>query len=157
MNRHVKIGVLVALVVTLLGALAFTGGTQLQAQTEEEPVTAVGYVNVMEVFESHPEKLASEQVLNDEVLALQSQLEAEIKDMTQEERQKIMQKYQEQLSQREQELVSRVIASIDETIREVADEIGVQIVLEKEQVIYGGQDLTDLVKKRIQEKYGEEQ
>lgn len=157
MSRNTKIGVLVAIVVTLLGALAFTGGTQLQAQTEEEPIAAVGYVNVMEVFESHPEKLASEQVLNDEVLALQAQLETEIKDMTQEERQEIMKKYQEQLSQREQELVSRVIASIDEAIREVADENGVQIVLEKEQVIYGGLDLTDLVKKRIQEKYGEEQ
>lgn len=157
MNRHVKIGVLVALVVTLLGALAFTGGSQLQAQTEEQPVAAVGYVNIMEVFESHPEKLASEEVLNDEVLALQAQLEAEIKDMSQEERQKTMQTYQDKLSQREQELVSRVIDSIDETIREVADEIGIQVVLEEKQVIYGGQDLTELVKQRIQEKYGDEQ
>ncbi|AZR74913.1 hypothetical protein BBF96_11575 [Anoxybacter fermentans] len=154
MKRKIKLALLIGFIVVISGLAIFLAGFgKIQAQTEKKPVSIIGYVDVMEVFESHPEKKAAEELLNQEVMELQARLEEEIKDMTQEERKATMEKYQDRLTQREQELIAHVIASIDEAIREVADEMGVKVVLDKKNVIYGGQDLTEQVKERILKKY----
>lgn len=152
MTRNLKISLLAVFMVILLGA-AFLGSSKIEAETQKKATGVIGFVDIQAVFEAHPEKEVAEQKLNDEVQTMQAQLEKEVKDQTQEQRQVTMQKYQDQLAQREEELISQVIATIDEVIREVADESGIQVVLEKKSVIYGGEDLTQQVKDRIQQKY----
>lgn len=151
----------VGLVVVVMGASLFIGNSNpIQAQSEKDseskPKSVIGYVDVMAIFEVHPEKAKAEQMLNQEAMKLQSRLEDEIKDMSKEERQTVMEKYQKQLKQKESELLNQVIKSIDETITQVASEEGIKVVMEKENVIYGGIDLTEKVKEIILQKYSEQ-
>lgn len=152
MTRNIKISLLAVFMVVLIG-VAFFGSSKIEAETQKKTTGVIGFVDIQAVFEAHPEKVVAEQKLSDEVQAMQAQLEKEVKDQSQEQRQVTMQKYQDQLAQREQELISQVIATIDEAIREVADESGIKVVLEKKNVIYGGEDLTQQVNDRIQQKF----
>ncbi len=153
MNKYVKVVILAGLMLVIVGAVVFLGdlGT-IQAETKSQADTVIAYVDVMEVFDNHPQTAAAKAELQDKASELQQQLSVELKDKDQDERQKIIDEYEAQLSQREQELTEQVIASIDEAVREVADEVGVKVVLDKQNVIYGGQDLTEQVKARIAEK-----
>lgn len=149
MNRNLKISLGAVLGVLVLGLVVFMGTSNIQAETAKKASSFVGYVDVMAVFAEHPDKAQAEQKLNEEVKAMQAELEKEVKDKPQDQRQAIMQKYQEKLALREQELISEVIKNIDLSIQEVANELGIQVVLEKKSVIYGGQDLTEEVKERV--------
>ena len=50
---------------------------------------------------------------------------------------------------REQELIAEVVEKIEDIVQEVALEKGVEVVLEAQNVIYGGQDLTQAVLEKI--------
>lgn len=156
MNKKIRMILLIGLVVVILGAIFIFGNLNVtQAEVQNKAKSVIGYIDVMDIFESHPEKVLAEKELNNEVMKLQEQLEDEVKDLSQEKREEILGKYQSQLTEREQELIKGVIDSIDETIREVADELGIKVVLEKKNVIFGGEDLTEQVKERIQQKYSD--
>ncbi|MCK4260061.1 MAG: OmpH family outer membrane protein [Halanaerobiales bacterium] len=151
-SRNIKMGFLTGLIV-ILGIFVVLSGFNIYAETENKATATIGYVDIKDVFDSHPQRESSIKALDEEAKALQVQLEEEIKEVDQEEWKGIFEKYQELLSQKEQELTLKVLEAIDETIVEVANEIGVKVVLEKENVIYGGEDLTDKVKERIQQKF----
>ena len=129
---------------TLLVILAlfvlFNPLSSLRAQ--DEAAGRIAVVDVQEVFEAHPEKESAEEQLNKEAQSMQSDLEDEAKDLTGEKKQQLVQDYQSQLSQKEQELIKGILKKIQEAIKEVAAEKDVKIVMEKKNVIYGGYDLT---------------
>lgn len=102
----------------------------------------IAYVNLQEVFEAHPDKAEAEAQLNSEAQELQAELESEADDLSQEEQQQLLQQYQEELTQREQELIQEVLADIEGILKELAEEKGVSVVLDGQNVLYGGYDLT---------------
>lgn len=148
MNKHFKFGILAVAVVLVLGVVAFVGTSSLRAETQKKPAV-VGFVNVQAVFDAHPQTKTAKATLEKEVAAAQAQMEKEIKTQTKEQQQATMQKYETKLAQREQQLVNGVLENIQKVIKQVADEAGVQVVLDQKNVIYGGQDLTAQVKDKI--------
>lgn len=148
MNKHFKFGFLAVAVVLVLGVLAFVGSSSLRAETQKKPAV-VGFVDVQSVFDSHPQTKAAKATMEKEVAATQAKMEKEIKGLTKEQQQAAVQKYQTQLAQREEQLVNGVLENIQKVIKQVADETGVQVVLDRKNVIYGGQDLTTQVKDKI--------
>ncbi|MGM0415097.1 MAG: OmpH family outer membrane protein [Bacillota bacterium] len=102
----------------------------------------IAYVNLQEVFEAHPDKAEAEAQLNSEAQELQAELESEADDLSQEEQQQLLQQYQEELTQREQELIQEVLADIEGLLNQLAEEKGVSVVLDGQNVLYGGYDLT---------------
>ena len=102
----------------------------------------IAFVNLQEVFEVHPDKAAAEEQLNLEAQEMQAELEAEADELSQEEQQQLLQQYQEQLTRREQELIQEVLVDIEGLLNQLAEEKGVSVVLDGQNVLYGGYDLT---------------
>lgn len=148
MNKNLKFGILVVAVVLVIGALAFVGTSSLQAETQKKPAV-VGFVDIQGVFEIHPQTKVAKETMQKEVTAVQAQMEKEIKNQTKEQQQATIQKYQNQMAQREEQLVNGVLSDIHKVIKQVADESGVQVVLDRQNIVYGGQDLTQQVKDKI--------
>jgi len=73
---------------------------------------------------------------------MQAELEAEADELSQEEQQQLLQQYQEQLTRREQELIQEVLVDIEGLLNQLAEEKGVSVVLDGQNVLYGGYDLT---------------
>ena len=118
-----------------------------------QPASQIGYVDMQKLFQNHPQKKASEQKLEDEAKKLKEELKDRGKTMDKEERQKLLQKYQGQLNQQEQQLIEEVLTDINNKISQLAAENDISVVLDKSAVIYGGQNLTAQVLAEIKEDY----
>ncbi|MFW6378193.1 MAG: OmpH family outer membrane protein [Bacillota bacterium] len=129
-NRFIKISALIL-------AVGFIMTTAPAAAQDE-----IAFVNLQEVFEAHPDKGEAEEQLNLEAQEMQSELEEEADELGEEEQQQLLQEYQEELSQREQELIQEVLADIEDLLNQLAEEKGVSVVLDGQNVLYGGYDLT---------------
>jgi len=116
---------------------------------QNDKVAQIAYVDMQKLFANHPDKVASEEKLNEEAKRLQKQLEKEAKNMTKEERQELLEKYQQQLNNLERDLVAEVMQDINNKVMDIAKEKGITVVVEKPVVIYGGYDLTDEVLSRL--------
>ncbi len=143
-------GMIVALLAVLSFGLLYSDMNLLQAQ-EETVESDIAFVNVQEVFENHPDKAEAEEQLNIEAQEMQRELEEEVEEMEEGEQQDILQEYQERLSRREEELIGEVLQNIEDVITSLAEEKDLEIVLEGENVLYGGYDLTPEVLEEIEE------
>ena len=126
-----------------------------QEQTVEEK-PQIGYVDMQRLFKNHPQKQASEEELETEAQALKEELKTRAKTMDKEARQELLKKYQNQLSQQEEELINDVLADINQKISQVAQERELSVVLDKSAVIYGGHNLTEIVLTEIETDYQEQ-
>ena len=130
----------------LLAGLIFSGEVAL---AQEEGIIA--FVNLEELFEAHPDKAQAEEQLNLEAQELQQELEEKAEDLNQDEQHQLLQEYQQRLNQREQELIQEVLDQIESLIVELAEERGFQVVLDGQNVLYGGYDLTPELIERLEE------
>lgn len=152
-----KILAVTLVVVVGIGAAALLSS---QVKAESEIKKKVAYVDMQKIFENHPKKVAAELEFSQEVKGLKQQLKGELKNKlnqaTGEEKQKLVSEYEKKLKQqaneRQQELIEPILKEIDQTIKEVAENEGVAVVLSKETVIYGGRDLTPEVLEKIKAK-----
>ena len=116
---------------------------------EDEPAGRIAFVDVEMVFENHPEKERAEEELNMTAEEMQARLEDEAEDLEAGEQEELIQEYQKELEREEEELIGEVLNDIEETITGLAEEKGVEIVLEGKHVLYGGYDLTDEVLEQV--------
>mgnify|MGYP006289971021 CR=1 FL=1 len=147
-----------ALVFTLLFivsvALIVTNPIKAEKEAvEQHTAQQIGYVDMQKLFQSHPQKKASEQQLEEEAKKLKEELKVRGETMDKEERQKLLQKYQDQLTKKEQQLIEDVLADINEKISQVAEKNNISVVLDKSAVIYGGQNLTAKILAEIKADY----
>ncbi len=108
----------------------------------DEAEGKIVYVDIQEVFDNHPDKEKAEKELNDMALSMQEELEEKAADLSEEEQKKILNEYQQQLSEKEQNLIQAILNDIDEAVKKTAEEKKVKMVLERKNVLYGGYDLT---------------
>ncbi len=150
-KRFLQVGLI------LLAAIVITGLTILLSEESAiyagpgENTPTIGYVNIQLIFQQHPEKFKAEQLLHERASEIQAKLETEAKDLEGEEKQALLEKYQLELMEFEQDLIQDVVAQMDAEIRQIAEEAGVVVVMESQNVIYGGLDLTKPVLERIRE------
>jgi outer membrane protein len=69
--------------------------------------------------------------------------------MSDQEKQAYYQQLQQRLASKQQELISPILDKVEATIKSVADAKGLSVVLDKNNVVYGGQDITEEVTKKI--------
>ena len=68
--------------------------------------------------------------------------------MNDQEKAAYYQQTQQRLQNKEKELIEPIRTKIEEAIKSIADAKGLSVVLDKSNVVYGGQDITaDVVKK----------
>ena len=148
-KKFLQIGILMLAIIVVSGlVIFFTDGSAIQARSDEKKPT-IGFVNIQLLFQQHPEKLKAEEFLHEKATEMQQSLEVESQDLSGEEKQELLERYHRELTDLEQELIAGVVAQMDAQIREIAMEAGVTVVLESQNVIYGGLDLTNAVLDRI--------
>lgn len=132
------IGSVVALALTQSGGVASAAGT-----------SSVGVVDRDQILAQHPKNSELESQMQAAITEVQKDFEEKSKGMNDQEKQDYYLQCQQRLQQKQVELLDPVVKSVDEEIKKAADARGLSIVVDKAAVIYGGQDITQDVMKKI--------
>lgn len=150
-QKTVKIIALVLAVSFLLSVVVVFAGRP-SAQAASTSSSDIGYVDMQAIFAAHPETQQARTQLAQATSKAEKEFNTKKASLSQEQQQALLQQYREQLAQKEQDLTSQVMKKIDSSISEVAKAKGVSVVLEKQNVFYGGRDLTQDVLNKAQGK-----
>ncbi len=142
-------------VISILVALVFIGSVVALALTQSGSGIAsaagssnVGVVDYRQVMSQHPQLQDANKQMEQAVADAKTEFEQKSSGMAEQEQQQYYQQTQQRLQQKQQELLEPIQQSVDDTIKKVAESKGLSVVLDKSTVVYGGQDITqDVVKK----------
>ena len=155
MKRTVSLLVMVSFMMFVFGS------------TIAHAATSIGYIEVQKVFKEYKATAtAQEQVAKEEETfkkdfeASQKQLsDAEKKNMKKEELEKLRKDLEDKLMPKRQSLITlneklttKLQADILSATKEVAKKVGIDIVFDKQVIITGGVDLTEMVTNKLNEK-----
>ena len=72
--------------------------------------------------------------------------------MSEQEKASYYQQTQQRLQQKQQELIEPIQKNIEDTVKKVAEQKGLSVVIDKNAVVYGGQDITQDVVNKVAKK-----
>ena len=81
---------------------------------------------------------------------VQEDFQNQAANMTPEQQQQFIEQKQKEMQDKQKELIDPIRNSIEEQVKAVADSRGINVVLDKNNVLYGGQDITQDVLTKIQ-------
>ncbi len=110
---------------------------------------SIGYADMQRALDNHPRKSSSERALQEFFQAKQQEFQQRSKAMTPAQRQELDQKLQQEFVQKRAELLTGLDKDIRASVDKVARTQGISIVLDRNVVLFGGTDLTDLVIKDL--------
>jgi len=142
-------------VISILIALVFIGSVVALALTQSGSGIAsaagssnVGVVDYRQIMGQHPQLQTADNEMQQAVTDAQKDFEEKSAGMSDQEKQEYYQQTQQRLQQKQQDLLDPIEKSVESTIKSVADAKGLSVVLDKSTVVYGGQDITqDVIKK----------
>mgnify|MGYP000043470539 CR=1 FL=1 len=152
MKDKKKLILVISIAVVLISSLLLLFNYINLKEEENSLKGKIGYVNIQQVFNSHPLKKDAEDELNKLAQDMQLELENKLEDVPKEEHQKMINDYQQRLSKKEKELVNNIVDKIEQTIHDIAQDKEMKVVIEEQDVVKGGQDITQLVMQRIENK-----
>lgn len=82
---------------------------------------------------------------------LKTEVEKKVQDLPEDERQKFFNEYNAKFMKRREEMYLPLLQKVEKTVEEVAKEKSLVLVLDKQYVMYGGQNLTDAVVDKFQD------
>lgn len=146
--------------ITLSIAVIFVLGIVGVAVTQfgASPVSAaantsnVGVVNHQMLVSQHPDMAKAQEAMQAEVAQAKKDFDEKSANMNEKEKQDYYLQLQQRLNLKQQELIAPVFDKVDAAIKAVADSKGLSIVIDKGNVVYGGQDITDEVVKKFSAK-----
>jgi outer membrane protein len=147
-----KLILIISLAVVLISSLLLLFNYINLKEEENSLKNKIGYVNIQQVFNSHPLKKDAEDELNKIAQDMQLELEKKLEDVPKEEHQQLINDYQKRLSKKETELVNNIVDKIEQTIHDIAQEEEMKVVVEEQDVVKGGHNITQLVLQRIENK-----
>ncbi|HEY8485977.1 MAG TPA: OmpH family outer membrane protein [Limnochordales bacterium] len=130
-----------ALVVGMLVGAVAMGWTRAGQAPRAGGVGYVDFERVMEEILADPVRQETER--------LQKEFDEKSKGLKDAERQQLFERYQQMLDRRVQELGSAQLPRVRDAIQAVAQDQGLDLVLHKNAVIWGGQDITARVLSRL--------
>lgn len=107
----------------------------------------IGVINEQMVISQHPDIAKVQGTMNAEVDQAKKDFDAKTASMNDQEKQQYYSQTSQRLSLKQQELMAPVFDKVRSAIQEVATAKGLTVVLDKSNVVYGGQDITDEVLK----------
>jgi outer membrane protein len=147
-KKQVKIISVVVAVFFLLGvvgiALSQSGKSYAAGSSSN-----VGIVNSQILLQSLPDYAKAQQDFQAEYEQAKKDYDAKSATMNDKEKQEYSAQVQQRLALRQQELIGAINDKIVAAVKAVADSKGLTVVLDKSNVIYGGQDITDEVGKKL--------
>jgi outer membrane protein len=109
----------------------------------------IGVVNHQMLVSQLPEMAKAQEDMQAAIEAAKKEFDAKTASMNEQDKQAYYGKVQQELSLKQQQLVSPVFEKVDAAIKAVADAKGLSVVMDKANVVYGGQDITDEVTKKL--------
>ncbi len=108
--------------------------------------TSIAYIDTIRLWNELPQMQEMREILEKETQEQQTKYDAEAKKLDGDEAKlELFQRYQQELDARKDALFAQALEETNYLIELVAKEQKVTVVLEKQGVLYGGLDLTDLV------------
>ncbi len=147
-KQHVKI-------VSIVIALVFVGSVVALALTQSGSGIAsaaassnVGVIDYNAVMAQHPKMEEARKAFQEEQANAQKDFEEKSANMSDQEKQDYYRQTINRLQQKDSELLDPIKQSVEEQIKAVANAKGLNVVIAKDAVLYGGTDITqDVVKK----------
>lgn len=147
-QRNVKI-FCVALALVFIGSVVALGLSQLGSGSASAASSSVGVVDYRKAMVSHPDFASANSEMQKAGQEAQMRFEANSANKSEEEKAKLMQEAQMELQQKEQALLTGIQGKVDAAVKQTAEAKGLSVVISKEAVVYGGQDITDDVIKKL--------
>ncbi|MBS3811117.1 MAG: hypothetical protein KGY44_04560 [Halanaerobiales bacterium] len=140
--------------ITIVVIVVVTSGLLLlidyfNLEDKNELAGQIGYVDIQTVFVNHPSKEKAENEINDLARDLQLELENKLEDVPKKDHQKLINEYQDLLSQKENKLIDNIISDIEITIKTVAEDNEMKLILKGEDILEGGINMTPLILESI--------
>lgn len=135
--------------VTLLTAIFVVmifGAMPVQAASAVSPV---GVVDYLYLINQHPETVKANDALRSEQEAIKKEFSDKSAGLNDADKETLDRQLGQRLEQKRQELLKPIIEKINNAIKEVANNKGLSIVIGKQQVVYGGVDITEDVLRTI--------
>ena len=147
-NKQVKI-ISVIIAVIFIGSVVALALTQSGGIASAAGSSSVGVVDREQVLSQHPKNAELDQQMQAAIDEVQKDFKEKSAGMNDQEKQDYYMQCQKRLQQKQIELTEPVIKSVEDEIKKVADAKGLNVVIEKAAVVYGGQDITQDVIKKI--------
>ena len=109
----------------------------------------VGVVNYQLLVQQHPDAAKAQETMSAAVVQAKSDLDSKSVNMNDQEKQAYYQQLQQGLAIKEKELLGALQNKVDAAIAAIAKAKGLATIVDKGSVVYGGQDITDDVMKKI--------
>lgn len=103
----------------------------------------VGVIDTDRIFQQYQGFINAQTTFNATAKQMQDDFNVKSAKMNDQDKKALLQKYQQDLAKKKQDIFNPVVDKIDATIKAVADAKGLTIVINKNATIYGGQDITD--------------
>lgn len=147
-KKHVK---MVAMVVAALFVVGVAGVTVTQTGTgyAATAISNVGKVNQQTLVSQHPDMAKAQETMQKEVEAAKAEFDAKSATMNEKEKQDYYTQLQQRLNLKQQELIAPIYDKVTAAIKAVADAKGLAVVVDAGNVVFGGQDITEEVLKKI--------
>lgn len=150
-KKNVKIVSLVVAVVFLLGigAIAYQ---QMAVPTMAASNSNIGVVDTHKVADQNTPAVAAAIKADQEFRAqLQQEYTQKAANLDDQQKAQLQMEYQKKIQDKSMEIQENLQKSLSDAAQSVAEAKGLSVVLNKEAVIYGGVDITDQVKKKLNE------
>lgn len=110
--------------------------------------STVGIIDYRQVMSQHPDLAAANTQMQQEIQQAQQDFASKTEGMNDQDKQAYYQQTQQRLSNKEKDLIEPIRTKVQDAVKSVAEAKGLTVVLDKNSVVYGGQDITqDVVKK----------
>jgi len=132
---------------TFYGIYQGSFGSMGMSAAEAAANSAIGVVDFQRLLGAAPAMNNVQNTMKNEMAAAEKDFQAKAKSMSEQERMKYGKQLQDRLINKENELMTPVINSINAAIKKVADKKGLSVVVHKNVVVVGGVDITEEVVK----------
>lgn len=144
-------------VVTIVVSLIFLGSIVVIALASSGTASAaassnIGTVDYQKVVTSHPGYQAYVDQMQVEEANAKKDFDTNSAKMTDKEKQAYFDQLKQRLQTKQQDMLKALLDKVNAVVKTVAESKGLSAVLDKNQVYYGGADITDDVIKKIQDK-----
>lgn len=148
-KKHVKI-FSVAIAAVFIGSIIALALTQLSGMgLASAASTSVGVIDYRQVMSASPELQDANSAMQLAVEEAKRDFEEKSASMNDDEKAAYYQETQDKLQKRQQELFEPIQKKINSEVKTVAETKGLSVVLDKGTVVYGGQDITQDVMRRL--------
>lgn len=147
-KKHIRIfSVLIAIV--FVGSCVAIGVSQMGTSgVASAASSAVGKIDYRQAMSQSPDLQAADEQMQQAVEEAKQDFEEKSAGMSDQEKQDYYQQTQTRLQQKQQALIDPIQKKIEAEVKAVAEAKGLSVVLDSNAVVYGGQDITqDVIRK----------